>query len=263
MSVGTNEVPKPGGGLYWYGDVGDDRDIARGHDESDLHRHSMVGDVLQRLQKAGWLSAKLKKLSRERLVARALDRKQDVLRSARVMDVLEFVRAMHAEQAAITDAAMRGIALCRATLYVTTFPCHECARMILAAGIERVVYIEPYAKSRAVEQYPKAITTDPAEKSARVRFLPFIGIAPRFFRSAFEWTTTRKIEDGSIIPWDATRAVPRAASKYPGHIVAEQLDTDEFAETLRRAGIGTTVVDGQKSRDGAVRRVSKRAKPHI
>jgi cytidine deaminase len=240
ISVGTNEVPKPFGGMYWQGDVPDDRDVARGHDASDLHRHSMVGDVLERLKKAGWLNREKARWSRERLVSAALDQKQNVLRSARLMDVLEFVRALHAEQAAIVEAAYKGISTASATLYVTTFPCHECARMILAAGIGRLVYIEPYMKSRALEQYPLGITTDPTPTNARVRFMPFIGIAPRFFRSVFEWTESRKTEDGTISPWDPMRAVPRAASLYPGHIVAEQLEAAEFVEHLAVAGLASS-----------------------
>lgn len=56
---------------------------------------------------------------------------------------------MHAEMFAITDAARRGLSVRDATLYCTTFPCHMCARHIIASGIRKVVYIEPYPKSMA------------------------------------------------------------------------------------------------------------------
>ena len=43
------------------------------------------------------------------------------------------------------------------TLYTTTFPCHNCTRHIVASGIAKVYYIEPYAKSLALELHNDAI----------------------------------------------------------------------------------------------------------
>ena len=65
------------------------------------------------------------------------------------MDIGEFSRPVHAEMAALIDAARRGVPVNGHSLYVTTFPCHNCAKHIVAAGIQRVVYLEPYSKSRA------------------------------------------------------------------------------------------------------------------
>ena len=45
-------------------------------------------------------------------------------------------------------------------MYVTTFPCHNCAKHIIAAGLERVVYLEPYPKSRAKTLYDEDITPE-------------------------------------------------------------------------------------------------------
>lgn len=36
-------------------------------------------------------------------------------------------------------------------MFTTTFPCHICAKHIIAAGIKAVYYIEPYEKSLAIE----------------------------------------------------------------------------------------------------------------
>ena len=62
---------------------------------------------------------------------------------------LEFKCIIHAEMSAISDAARKGVAIQGATLYSTTFPCHLCAKHIVASGIKRVVYLEPYPKSYA------------------------------------------------------------------------------------------------------------------
>lgn len=51
---------------------------------------------------------------------------------------------VHAEQNAIADCAKRGAACNGTTAYVTHYPCIICARMLLAAGIKEINYIEDY-----------------------------------------------------------------------------------------------------------------------
>jgi dCMP deaminase len=52
--------------------------------------------------------------------------------------------AIHAEQNAIIQAARMGISIEGATLYCTHQPCSICARLIVNAGISRIVYRNPY-----------------------------------------------------------------------------------------------------------------------
>jgi dCMP deaminase len=54
------------------------------------------------------------------------------------------VRTLHAEQNAIIQGALHGVDVSRSTLYVTHQPCLICAKMIINAGIERVVYAGDY-----------------------------------------------------------------------------------------------------------------------
>lgn len=56
------------------------------------------------------------------------------------------VRAIHAEQNAIIQGAVHGIDLRGATCYVTASPCVHCAKMLIAAGVRRVVYLDPYTE---------------------------------------------------------------------------------------------------------------------
>jgi deoxycytidylate deaminase len=79
----------------------------------------------------------------------------------------DYIRAVHAEMAAITDAARHDISITGCTLYTTTFPCHDCAKHIVASGIRRVVYIEPYRKSLVQEFYPDSIAVDQADNLRR------------------------------------------------------------------------------------------------
>jgi dCMP deaminase len=56
----------------------------------------------------------------------------------------ELCMAIHAEQNAIIQAAKQGICIDKATLYVTNHPCCICAKMIISAGIIKIVYGEDY-----------------------------------------------------------------------------------------------------------------------
>jgi cytidine deaminase len=128
---------------------------------------------------------------------------------------------------AVLAAGRIGVSARDATLYTTTFPCHQCARLIVTAGIRRVVYIEPYPKSRALELHRDAIfayddahppdcgVPDCQERHA-VRFEPFLGIGPHRYVDLFSMTTRtgiprdRKMKaSGARIPWNAKTSVPK------------------------------------------------------
>jgi len=63
----------------------------------------------------------------------------------------ELCRGLHAEQNAIIQAAYHGVAIGGATLYCTNHPCIICSKMIINAGIEKVVYEDGYADNLAKE----------------------------------------------------------------------------------------------------------------
>lgn len=54
------------------------------------------------------------------------------------------VRSLHAEQNAIIQAALHGVSVAGGTLYCTHQPCTTCAKMIINAGLERVIYAGEY-----------------------------------------------------------------------------------------------------------------------
>lgn len=222
VAVGANEVPRFGGGQYWPGDKPDGRTFVLGQDSSDRIRRQMFADLLRRLYSDRmWASAHASKEDLDALhrVLDALDLDATVdailasetIGKANVLDVIEYGRELHAEMAALTDAAKRGVSVRGCVLYCTTFPCHECARLIVSAGIKRVVYIEPYPKSRVAELYEDSIglADRHMELGNRVRFEPFVGIAPRRYFDLFSWVP-RKAADlkgamqdysGEVAPW--------------------------------------------------------------
>lgn len=111
------------------------------------------------------------------------------LKGTRLTSLTEFSRAVHAEMEALPPAARVGVSVRGALLYTTTFPCHNCAKHIVAPDISRVVYVEPYPKSRALEMHGDSIyaagESDPKGKDHKVEFRPFVGIAPRRFPDLF------------------------------------------------------------------------------
>ena len=90
---------------------------------------------------------------------------------------MELCTAIHAEERAILSLGDRSAD--GGTLYVTTFPCFQCARLILDAGIKNIVYVEAYP-IRATGEFLKANGVD-------VR--PFSGFTARAFFRVFPKVT--------------------------------------------------------------------------
>ena len=57
----------------------------------------------------------------------------------------ELCRGLHAEQNAIIQAAFHGVSIRDSVLYCTNLPCIICAKMLINAGVRRVVFLEGYA----------------------------------------------------------------------------------------------------------------------
>ena len=62
---------------------------------------------------------------------------------------------VHAEQNALADCAKRGVSCCGATVYVTHYPCIICARILLAAGISNIKYLDDYKNDSLVDVLAK------------------------------------------------------------------------------------------------------------
>ena len=210
LSTGCNEVPKFGGGLYWEGDEGVARDMELGFDSNATIKNELVKDALQRMKHQGWLRPGLSARSVDDLTSEALNGDDAFFRESRLFDVIEFGRAVHAEMAAITQASRHGTALEGAKLYCTTFPCHICARHIVASGIKEVVFVEPYEKSRTDQLYGDSISVEPPEPSPkRANFRSFVGVAPRRYMDYFSMSSNRKGVDGKILGAKDIASAPR------------------------------------------------------
>ncbi len=63
----------------------------------------------------------------------------------------ELCRGLHAEQNAIIQAALHGVALEGSIIYVTNQPCIICAKMLINAGIEEIIISDGYPDEMAAE----------------------------------------------------------------------------------------------------------------
>lgn len=63
------------------------------------------------------------------------------------------VATLHAEQNTIIDCAKRGVSCNGCTAYITHYPCFNCAKILLAAGIKKIYYINDYHNDELVKKY--------------------------------------------------------------------------------------------------------------
>jgi len=68
----------------------------------------------------------------------------------------EICRAVHAEQNALVQAAKHGVAITGADLYTTHQPCVLCTKLLINAGIKRVIYVYSYPDELAVKMATEA-----------------------------------------------------------------------------------------------------------
>jgi len=224
ISVGTNEVPVAGGGSHWEEDGGGNRNFEIGDTDTNRQEYDdlagklaaridrRVSDLIEGSGDRGEEAMTALRSLREEL----RDALPAELRAGGLKDLTEFGRAVHAEMSALLEAARRGVAVQDATLYCTTFPCHNCARHLIGAGIGRIVFVEPYTKSRAEQLHADSITIGQAEREdGKVAFEPFVGVAPRRYREMFDAAgreelglVKRKDDAGRREPFDKCAALP-------------------------------------------------------
>jgi len=207
IATGRNDVPKPDGDVYSVGQEFDGSDYALGYDSGQKYRDDLIEELATTvLKKVGrYDRRKLHPRQKEEVYKDRLRKLTSLLGQSRLKDIVEFGRSVHAEMNALTTCCRKGLATAGSTIYVTTFPCHTCARHIIAAGIKKCVYVEPYPKSQALKLHSDSICC-PAlgpgvlrkvngevlrvvSDGAKVQFVPLVGISPRRFSDFFSLRT--------------------------------------------------------------------------
>lgn len=223
VATGSNDVPCYGGGQYWpneqYHDVDHGRDFMRGYDSNKIELQHIINEIAEIFFYAG------NDIQEEETEKKLF--KQAVLKSS-LKDLTEYGRPVHAEMAAITSCARNGISTKDTTLYCSTFPCHNCAKHIISAGIKKVVYIEPYPKSRTLKLYNDSITI--TNENNKVAFCEFVGIGPQRFYDLFSLRLStgnrirRKEPDGHCVKWNEANARIRCQMLSTSYIDKEAIE---------------------------------------
>ena len=201
LSTGVNDCPKYSGGLYWqlhyenkYYDEPSGRDYMLGYDSNKIEQTKIINKILENLE-----------------IEKTPENKKKI-KKAGIGSLTEYGRVVHAEMEALLACSRNNISSKGTTMYATTFPCHNCAKHIIAAGINKVVYIEPYPKSKAIDFYQEEISTNEADEGKKVVFIPFSGVGPRRYIDLFAMSSTkwgqkkRKDDDGNKIAWKRDEA---------------------------------------------------------
>lgn len=237
VASGMNEVPRAGGTSYLDHDSPDGRDQSLAHiQREDRAKEIKVGvllELIQKIERKKWLKdtgKSFKDLADELLPD---------LKGTQFLDIGEFMRPVHAEMAALIDSARRGVAVDGLSMYVTSFPCHNCAKHIIAAGIKRVIYLEPYPKSRAVHLHKEEIDEEARNEEIsqkKVVFLPFSGVSPRQYERVFSMSARGEKHGLSLTNWKAQTATltPRYVMKNASasYLLAERQALERLPENI-------------------------------
>jgi deoxycytidylate deaminase len=200
LATGCNDVPKSGGGIYSTEDGENDSRCMFKYggkcinEKEKVEIFDDVGDIL---------NAHIKN---KRDATKILN---EIKEHRRLKNLIEYCRAIHAEMDAITSVARNGgTSLQGAWLFSTTFPCHNCARHIIATGISKVFYIEPYEKSLALRLHKDSISFDNSvdHSNKKVEFISFEGVSPNKYLKLF-YAEGRK-KDGARVELKPKTAKP-------------------------------------------------------
>lgn len=231
ISTGWNDVPKFGGNLYREGHVNDMRCKVKGFCSNDFQKDALVSKVIDSIKSDDAVKSILQD-SEGKFNLKIIEDLKKNLRSSKIKDLIEFSRSVHAEMhAIISGSQLSGSRMINGKLFCTTYPCHNCARHIIVAGIKEVYYIEPYVKSLCLTLHDDAITED--EKSSnKVRILIFDGVAPRNYLTFFTNFVERKIK-GKLVKADLTKIKPKTSKSLQALPTLEQ----QAIHSLRECGL--------------------------
>jgi deoxycytidylate deaminase len=229
IATGANDVPRFGGGLYWPVPGQDQRDYILGEDSNEREKRRITLRIMKKLHPGT-----------DKEDDALIDEGTRILKDTGILDITEYGRAVHAEMEAITSAARNGTPIRGCTLYTTTYPCHNCAKHLVAAGIIKVKYVEPYPKSYAIKLHGDSIEASGGTDPGKVLFEPFVGIGPRRFVDLFSMSLSsgrnlQRKERGSIAPWKRSTAELRVPMTSLSYLDAELILTYELAAIAETA----------------------------
>lgn len=223
LSVGWNDVPIYGGGLYQ-----EDKDRSEENTDSlfynkkyeDKRCFNLVG-CYNDSEKNKMSKKIVETLKAENLLNKNeidyVQKAENAIRQSKISSLVEFSRSIHAEMHAIISGCISsGNRIKNGRLYITTYPCHMCARHIILVGIKEVFYIEPYKKSLTTYLHEDSITDDEEVKQKdahKVHIKQFEGVGPTRYMQLFKMTPNSRKEKltGQLLKKEekSTKAIPK------------------------------------------------------
>ncbi|WP_115704599.1 deaminase [Legionella sainthelensi] len=208
ISSGTNEVPKFGGGCYWSNNDEDLRDYFVNQDGKPKllsMKEELATKLIDKIQEELFKDNSTCREFETYFKSQESLLKNKLVKEGLIKDAIEFLRPVHGEEAAICDAALRGVSTKGAILYCNTYPCHLCTKKIIAAGIKKVIYIDPYPKSKAEVLYDGIIADKPLNPKSfqnKVIFESYRGCSPKKYPYFFNLKYIKRFDSntGFIYP---------------------------------------------------------------
>lgn len=204
IAVGWNDVPKSGGNLYQGSSDNDVEDFRC----MNFENHGCVNDD----RKKKLTENIVKKLIESKVIGELYkDKTIGVISKTRVDSLIEYCRAVHAEMHALVIGSQNtGKKMKGGKLFCTTYPCHNCAKHLILAGIKKIYFIEPYRKSLSIDLHNDSITEN-EEDDKKVVILMYNGVAPRRYMELFTMgNSSRKDEEtGKVITFDSNILEPK------------------------------------------------------
>ena len=226
LGIGWNDVPRAGGGLYGDQDKSSDHRCFKwrgGFCHNDSNKNALYEKIFERLDND--LFSELQKSDNLKVEIKS-EQVEKAIRETPVRSLIEYSRSIHAEMEAILSVARSGkVGLPGSKLYTTTYPCHSCARHIVASGISEVFYVEPYSKSLALELHGDAISLQREE--GKVAFLQYEGVGPRVAMKLFQAHEERK-DGGKARLLSKKTAVPVLPPPIDGFTTHEKKVTEKL-----------------------------------
>lgn len=212
IATGANDIPKFGGGQYWpeYNeangeiyDIEKGRDFKRGEDSNQKEKEKIIKEIYDEIIKN--FSSIFNDENREH--SENMSRLKEIIAKSSLKDITEYGRMVHAEMDAILACGRTNNSTINSSIFVTTFPCHNCAKHIVAAGIKEVFFIEPYPKSKALVLWEDSMILKSAINeniTDKLVFIPFVGVGPRSFLNLFSMSQgslheVKRKQNGEII----------------------------------------------------------------
>lgn len=239
IGVGCNDVPKFGGGLYEEADGDEDKRCYRWGGQICHNDERKAG--LARAIAHSVASGLTEKEGFDSIKAEAFELSFASASQSEARNLIEFSRSVHAEMEAIVSVAREGKgATLGGTLFTTTYPCHNCARHIVAAGIERVVFIEPYSKSLALDLHRDSITE--TDEPNFVKFQQYEGFAPRAAMKVFSSAGRERKINGKFVESNPKLMTPLFPTPLDSYMTTEALVIQKIFGARGDSGEGEKAV---------------------